>query len=162
MKNNTTSNTEMVTISRAEYQSLKDENAELSGKVEYLMEQMRLTLQKRFGASSKQTTADGMEQLSYLFHEAEVYANETDTPAETTIAAHTRKKKSGDVRDILPDNQQSKPSIRIFGWNCGLLAYRWLCWLPQLTRKNNCSKMLGACQTIQGEFCRAKEWVGVL
>ncbi len=103
-ENNTTSNSEMVTISRAEYESLKDRNAELVGQVEYLMEQMRLARAKRFGASSEQTNEDGMEQLSYLFNEAEVYANEVAEPVATPVVAHSRKRKSGAVKDILPEN----------------------------------------------------------
>ena len=38
----TTSNTEMVTISRAEYESLKAERDELNQKLDWLMEQVRL------------------------------------------------------------------------------------------------------------------------
>ena len=40
--NITTSNTEMVTISRAEYESLKAERDELNQKLDWLMEQVRL------------------------------------------------------------------------------------------------------------------------
>lgn len=44
--NITTSSTEMMTISRAEYESLKAERDELNQKLDWLMEQMRLA-QKR-------------------------------------------------------------------------------------------------------------------
>ena len=47
-----TRNAETVTVSRAEYEALKEENAELTRKLEWLMEQLRLSRQKRFGASS--------------------------------------------------------------------------------------------------------------
>ena len=97
----------MVTISRAEYnqlQSLKDENAELSQMNNLLIEQIRLARQKRFGSSSEQSTDDGMDQLSFLFNEAEVYTTEESPVVETSVAGHTRKKKSGSVKDILPEN----------------------------------------------------------
>lgn len=48
----TTSNTEMVTISRAEYESLKAERDELNQKLDWLMEQVRLAKKKVYGASS--------------------------------------------------------------------------------------------------------------
>ncbi|MFI3227687.1 MAG: transposase, partial [Clostridia bacterium] len=89
MKNNTTSNPKMVTISRTEYESLKERNAELSHMNDLLIEQIRLSRQKRFGASSEQTTDDGMEQLSLLFNEAEVYAAQPEAPVETPT--HARK-----------------------------------------------------------------------
>ena len=76
-----TRNAETVTISRAEYEelkteyeALKEDYAELTRKLEWLMEQLRLSRQKRFGASSEKTNEDGFEQLSLLFNEAEVYA----------------------------------------------------------------------------------------
>ena len=53
--NITASNTEMMTISRAEYESLKAERDELNQKLDWLMEQMRLTKKKVYGASSEQT-----------------------------------------------------------------------------------------------------------
>ena len=98
-----TRNVETVTISRAEYEALKEENAELTRKLEWLMEQMRLGRQKRFGASSEKTDEDGYEQLSLLFNEAEVYAD-TEKTEPVVVAAHVRKRKSGSVKDILPEN----------------------------------------------------------
>ena len=92
-----------VTISRTEYEALKEENAELSRKLEWLMEQLRLSRQKRFGASSEKTDEDGYEQLSLLFNEAEVCADE-EKAEPVTVAAHVRKRKSGCVKDILPEN----------------------------------------------------------
>ena len=98
-----TRNAETVTVSRAEYESLKEENAELTRKLEWLMEQLRLGRQKRFGASSEKTDEDGYEQLSLLFNEAEVYADAEKTEP-VTVAAHVRKRKSGSAKDILPEN----------------------------------------------------------
>lgn len=103
-----TSNAEMVTISRAEYNefiSLKAQNAELSQQVNRLMEQIRLARQKRFGSSSEQVKFDVGKQLSLLFNEAEVFAiPEQPEPEKTAVAAHTRQKSSGSIEDILPDN----------------------------------------------------------
>lgn len=44
--NITTSSTEMMTISRAEYESLKAERDELNQKLDWLMEQVRLAKKK--------------------------------------------------------------------------------------------------------------------
>lgn len=45
-------------ISRAEYDALKGENAELNQKVDWLMEQLRLLRKKQFGASSQAGMTD--------------------------------------------------------------------------------------------------------
>ena len=47
--NITTSSTEMMTISRAEYESLKAERDELNQKLDWLMEQVRLAKRKPVG-----------------------------------------------------------------------------------------------------------------
>ena len=98
-----TRNAETVTISRAEYEALKEEYAELSRKLEWLMEQLRLSRQKRFGASSEKTDEDGYEQLSLLFNEAEV-CTDAEKAEAVVVAAHVRKRKSGSAKDILPEN----------------------------------------------------------
>ena len=86
-----TNNAEMVTISRAEYESMKAQNAELSQQVNWLMEQIRLARKKRFGSSSEQGKYDIGEQLSLLFNEAEVFAKDGQPePEKTQIASHTR------------------------------------------------------------------------
>lgn len=100
-KNNTTSNPEIVTISRGKYdesQSIKEQNAELSHMNDPLIEQIRLARQRRFDASSEQSTDDSMECLGFLFDEAEVYTAEPEAP----VVAHIRKKKSGDVQRCYP------------------------------------------------------------
>lgn len=61
-----TNNDEMVSISRAEYESMQ-------AQIQWLMEQLRLSRRKQFGSSSEKSTDEGMEQLSLLFDEAEVY-----------------------------------------------------------------------------------------
>lgn len=60
---------EMVTISRTEYENMQ-------AQLQWLMEQLRLSRQKQFGVSSERTSEDAMEQLSLLFNEAEVYADQ--------------------------------------------------------------------------------------
>ena len=72
-----TSNPEMVTISRAEYEQFQAQSgriAELEQQVSVLMEALRLARHKRFGASSEKTDESVMEQLSFLFNEAEVFS----------------------------------------------------------------------------------------
>ena len=49
--NITTSSTEMMTISRVEYESLKAERDELNQKLDWLMEQVRLAKKKVYGTS---------------------------------------------------------------------------------------------------------------
>ena len=52
-RNHGTSTPEMVTISRAEYESLKAERDELNQKLDWLLEQVRLSRNKLYGASSE-------------------------------------------------------------------------------------------------------------
>ena len=98
MKNNKdllTSNTETVTISRAEYEDLKAQN-------QWLLEQLRLVRRRKFGASSEKASEEVYEQLSLLFNEAEVYASKA-AEREHEAEPHTRKR-SGRARDILPED----------------------------------------------------------
>ena len=46
--------------------------SELESRVDLLMEALRLTRHKQFGASSEKSEDPLMEQLSFLFNEAEV------------------------------------------------------------------------------------------
>ena len=109
-----TSNAEMVTISRAEYekflgqeQQLLTQNERLShleNQVELLMEALRLANHKRFGASSEKSEETLMEQLSFLFNEAEVFAVAAEKEEVTEVAAHKRHKKHEYTLDTLPEN----------------------------------------------------------
>lgn len=83
---------ETVTISRAEYEELKQQ-------VQWLMEQFRLLKHKQFGSSSEQT---GLEQL-YLFNEAEQLAGLNAEPEITEVKAHYRKK-TRLITDKLPED----------------------------------------------------------
>ena len=110
---NRTSNAEMVTISRAEYekflgqeQQLLAQNARLShleNQVELLMEALRLANHKRFGASSEKSEESMMEQLSFLFNEAEVFSAAEKEEEATEVKAHKRRKKHEYTLDNIPE-----------------------------------------------------------
>ena len=98
---------ETVTISKAEYEQMQAHITELEKQVELLMEAIRLSRQKRFGVSSEKINGDGMEQLSLLFNEAEVYTDTEEQSAkeeEVPVAAHKRRKKHEYTLDELPEN----------------------------------------------------------
>jgi transposase len=115
---------ETVTISRAEYEALKEQNAELSQQVQWLMEQMRLAKKRMFGASSEKTRAEVEEQLSFLFNEAEVHADIEQHEA-VKVAEHVRKRASGIQKDNLPEDIPTEvvshdlPEDRRVCPNCG-------------------------------------------
>ena len=91
----------MVTISRAEYDSLKAECAELNQKLDWLLEQVRLTKKKLYGASSEQLEEELVGQLSLMFDETEAWLSKRRSK-ETKVAAHTRR--SSKLEEALPDN----------------------------------------------------------
>ena len=110
-----TGNAEMVTISRAEYEKLLGQGQQLlaqnerishlENQVEVLMEALRLARHKQFGASSEKSEESFMEQLSFLFNEAEVFSS-TEKEAEenvTIVAAHKRHKKHEYALDSIPE-----------------------------------------------------------
>ena len=102
-----TSSAEMVTISRVEYEEQQRRIAKLEQQVSVLTEALRLSRHKRFGASSEKSEDTLMEQLSFLFNEAEVFA-ETRTEAENVVVVpeHKRHKKHEYTLDDnnLPEN----------------------------------------------------------
>ena len=119
-----TSNTEeMVTISRAEYEQLQQENAQLEAKLaareqeqaqvitsltlqnKWLLEQLKLSKKKLFGRSSEQAEQMVMDQLSLTYNELEAYAFGTKaaTEKQITVKAHERKRQSGNVLDVVPE-----------------------------------------------------------
>lgn len=112
-QNPTTSNAEMVTISRAEYENFLGQRqqrltqnehiAELEQKVDILMEALRLVRQKKFGTSSEKISEDAMEQLSFLFNEAEVCADAKTEEEPVVVTAHKRHKKHEYTLDDFPD-----------------------------------------------------------
>ena len=111
-----TSNAEMVTISRAEYekflgqeQQLLTQNerlAKMEQQIEVLMEALRLARHKQFGASSEKSEDTLMEQLSFLFNEAEVFSTAEKEAEEnvTSVAAHKRHKKHEYTLDSIPES----------------------------------------------------------
>ena len=82
----------IVTIPSAEYEQMQGQISAqekqisvLEKQVELLTEALRLSRQKRFGASSERTSEDDMEQLSLLFNEAEVYAGTRPRKRKTAV-----------------------------------------------------------------------------
>ena len=93
-----TSTAEMVTIPRAEYESMK-------AQLDWLMEQMRLAKKKVFGASSEKSREELTGQMNLLFDEAELHlALERRSEESAPVAGYSRKKRSGGVEEILPEN----------------------------------------------------------
>lgn len=103
-------NTETVTISRAEYEAQQAKIAKLESRVEVLMEALRLAQHKLFGASSEKSDEAVMEQMSYLFNEAEVFAP-TEEEATVTVPEHERRKKHKKheyTLDSIPEGMPTK------------------------------------------------------
>lgn len=112
-----TSNAEMVTISRAEYEeknarlAAQDERiSRLESQVELLMEALRFARHKQFGVSSEKSEDTLTEQLSFLFNEAEVFSAAEREEAEnvTAVAAHKRHKKHEYTLDNIPEGIETK------------------------------------------------------
>ena len=108
-KEKVTGSEEMVTVSRAEYEEFQGQRERISAleqQVALLTEAIRLSRQKRFGASSERTSEEVMEQLSLLFNEAEVYADQAakEDDSSVVVAAHKRHKKHEYTLDELPEN----------------------------------------------------------
>lgn len=82
-----------VTIPRAEYELMKSQ-------IQYLMEQLKLSKHRQFGASSEKSEYDQIN----LFNEAEVYAEPlVAQPALTEVEKHYRKKRR-EAKDRLPQD----------------------------------------------------------
>lgn len=111
-----TSNTEMVTISRAEYEAMQvrlsgleeqlrsktEELAETLLKNQWLLENLKLTKKKLFGESSEQLDQMVIEKFGHLFNEAEGW-DASSYEKETKVKSHTRKRRSGSIEDVIPD-----------------------------------------------------------
>ena len=119
---------DIITLSRAEYDALLAQNAELTNQVKWLMEQMRLARHKEYGPSSEKSKYDHED----LFNEAEATADaRVPEPELTEIQRHYRKtsRESKDrlpadlpvevVEHFLPEEEQSCPecssSLHIMG-----------------------------------------------
>ena len=108
-----TSNAEMVTISRVEYEEFQAQRkkiSELESRVDVLMEALRLARRKQFCASSEKSEDTLMEQLSFLFNEAEVFSAAEKEAEEnvTVVAAHKRHKKHEYALDNIPEDMPTK------------------------------------------------------
>ena len=112
IENLQTNNAEMVTISRAEYEEFQAQRkkiSELENRVDVLMEALRLARHKQFGASSEKSEETFMEQLSFLFNEAEVFsAAEKEEGNATSVVAHKRHKKHEYTLDSIPEGMPTK------------------------------------------------------
>ena len=105
-----TSNAEMITISCAEYEeknarlAAQDERiSRLENQVELLMEALRLARHKQFGASSEKSEDSLMEQLSFLFNEAETFSVAEKEETVTAVTAHKRHKKHEYTLESIPE-----------------------------------------------------------
>lgn len=108
-----TSTGEMVTISRAEYEEFQAQRkkiSELESRVDLLIEALRLARHKQFGASSEKSDDTLMEQLSFLFNEAEVFSAAEKEEAEnvTVVAGHKRHKKHEYTLDNIPEGIETR------------------------------------------------------
>ena len=104
-KKTATSNAEMLTISRAEYESQQAQLTELKLQNQWLLEQLGLAKKREFGPSSERIQEGLMDQLALTVNEAEAYAYGTKsaTPEQIAVKAHERKRQSGSVTDIVPE-----------------------------------------------------------
>lgn len=104
-------------VPRAEYEALQAKNASLQELLtakcrelatallnnEWLMEQLKLSRKKLFGQSSEKLDEGVLEQLSLFFNEAEAIDAASYEP-ETKVKAHSRKRRSGSVSDVVPED----------------------------------------------------------
>jgi len=111
---NETSNQEMVTISRAEYENYQAQEAHISAQdgriakleqqVSVLTEALRLSRHKQFGASSEKSEEALTEQLSFLFNEAEVFAAPEEEDSVVVVPEHKRHKKHEYTLESIPED----------------------------------------------------------
>ena len=83
----------MVTISRAEYDAQQGRIAKLEQQVAVLTEALRLSRHRQFGASSEKMSEDVIDQLSFLFNEAEAYNDVAQAEEESTPVAQRQGEK---------------------------------------------------------------------
>ena len=93
---------ETITVSRAEYEAIQKDVAELRQENQWLLEQLGIIRKHVFASTSEKTSDAVMEQMSLLFNEAEVYEDKRIERERTEVKAHSREKRSGSVRDIVP------------------------------------------------------------
>ncbi len=108
IQNNDTRTTEMITISRAEYDSLNARIDKLNARIDWLTEQLVLAQKRQFGRSSEKSDEVTLNQMSLLFNEPEICDDAAEPEEEkTTVPSYQRRKKqSGSARDVLPANTE--------------------------------------------------------
>ena len=99
---------EMVLVPRAEYEALKEHNAELEHRLSWLTEQWLLSKHNKYAFTSEQQEQLVMEGFGRTFNEPEVFAD-PDTPElppeeETVDVSAHKRRRSGSVTDILPED----------------------------------------------------------
>ena len=119
--NKTKSNTGTIMVSCAEYEAQRAETTKLKSEIadlkayisemerdlNWFKEQFRLAQNRRFGASSEGSSQEVLDQIDLLFNEAESTVDSEEKgqqERETEVRGHTRKKRSGSVRDVVPEN----------------------------------------------------------
>ena len=78
MKNDTTCVTrtaETETVSRAEYEKLKQENERLEDRIRWLEEQLKVLAKNHFGSKHESASDEVIGQMALLFDEPELYAH---------------------------------------------------------------------------------------
>ena len=101
---------ETVTISRAEYEAQQQRISQLEQQISVLTEALRLARHKQFGASSEKSEDTLVEQLSFLFNEAEAFsaAEKDEEENVTVVAAHKRHKKHAYTLDSVPEGMETR------------------------------------------------------
>ncbi|MBO6270352.1 MAG: IS66 family transposase zinc-finger binding domain-containing protein, partial [Clostridium sp.] len=102
---------EMITISRAEYDALKEHNAELEQRLNWLTEQYILAKHGKYAFTSEQQEQLVMDGFGRTLNEAELFADADapEIPSEEELNAaseggseHKTRKRTGTVTDIVP------------------------------------------------------------
>ena len=105
-KNSAVSTPEMVTISRAEYDSQQAQLTELKLQNQWLLEQLGLAKKRQFGASSERLQEGLMDQLSFMANEAEAYAYGTQNATAEQVAVK--------AKGLIEAIRKGSPSTRLY------------------------------------------------
>lgn len=100
----------MAAISRVEYESQLAQLTELKFQNQWLLEQLGLAKNRQFGVSSERLQKELMGQLSFMAHEAEVYAYRTKnaTVEQVAVKTHAYKRQRGNVLDVVPERTSTE------------------------------------------------------
>ena len=111
-KNTAASTPEMVTISRAEYDSQQAQLTELKLQNQWLLEQLGLAKKRQFGASSERLQEGLMDQLSLMANEAEAYAYGTKNATAEQVAVKAEWQCTGYCAGGHPYGSGGAPPLR--------------------------------------------------